>query len=160
MIVSLLGVPWDGSSSFQRGAASAPAAIRAALHSPSSNSCNERGDDLAAKDVLHDAGDLLLPADAALARQGIERGVRDILAARRLPLILGGDHSITYPALRAFNGQIAAPTVVHFDAHADLYDHFPWQAAKASEPAPGVDRFSHACPFARIMEEQLACRLI
>ena len=56
--MSLLGVPWDGSSSFQRGAAEAPARIRQALWSPSSNAYNERGDDLAAAGVLEDAGDL------------------------------------------------------------------------------------------------------
>ena len=44
--VTLLGVPWDASSSFQRGAAAAPPLIRQALWSPSSNPWNERGDDL------------------------------------------------------------------------------------------------------------------
>jgi arginase len=75
--VILLGIPWDGSSSFQRGAAAAPAAIRDALRSPSSNTWNERGDDLSSEDVLVDAGDLTLPQEAAAARQSIEAGVRD-----------------------------------------------------------------------------------
>jgi agmatinase len=63
-------------------------------------------------------------------------------------LILGGDHSISYPVLRAFGGRAEPPTVIHLDAHADLYDEF------------NGDRFSHACPFARIMEERLAGRLV
>ena len=71
--ITLLGVPWDGSSSFQRGAAEAPAAIRKALWSPSSNSWNERGDDLSASGVLEDAGDLELPEEAADARAVIEQ---------------------------------------------------------------------------------------
>ncbi len=63
------------------------------------------------------------------------------------PLVLGGDHSITYPILRAFDSR-AGLTIVHFDAHADLYDEYDG------------DRYSHACPFARIMEQQLAARLV
>src|SRR5687768_15693519 len=101
-MVTLLGVPWDASSSFQRGAAGGPPAIRAALASPSSNWFNERGDDLSSPDVLSDAGDLTLPEDAAAAREAIERGVREIRTRASKPLVLGGDHSITYPVLRAF----------------------------------------------------------
>lgn len=155
--VTLLGAPWDASSSFQRGAALAPPLIRAALSSPSSNLWNERGDDLAADGVLSDAGDLDFGDDGAAAREAIEQAVRTIVGSGRRPLVLGGDHSITYPVLRAFRAsgtqrtdasRREPVTLLHLDAHADLYDHFEG------------DRFSHACPFARIMEEKLAGRLI
>jgi len=146
--ITLLGLPWDGSSSFERGAADAPPRIRAALQSPSSNSFNERGDDVSAAGVLADAGDLTLPSDAAEARGAIERGVGAILAKSETPLLLGGDHSVTYPVLRAFREHAGALTILHFDAHGDLYDEFEG------------DRYSHACPFARAMEEKLAARLI
>src|SRR5688572_7660945 len=146
--VTLLGVPWDGSSSFQRGAADAPPAIRQALWSPSSNSYNERGDDLSAPGVLEDADDVVLPADASAARTAIEERIRALAREQRKPLSLGGDHSITYPILRGFSDRTERPTVLHFDAHGDLYDQFDG------------DRFSHACPFARVMEEKLAARLI
>jgi agmatinase len=145
--VALLGIPWDASSSFQRGAAAAPAKIREALWSPSSNSWNERGDDLAVPERLHDAGDVTLGADASAARAAIERAVRQVQDHGHRPLILGGDHSITYPVLRAF-AAYPPDAIVHFDAHGDLYDSFE------------DDRYSHACPFARIMEERLAGRLI
>jgi arginase len=148
MPVSLVGCPWDASSSFQRGAADAPSRIRAALQSPSSNWFNERGDDLSDPAVLVDAGDVDLPGDAALARERIEQAVGRILGEGAKPLVLGGDHSITYPILRAFRRHGEALTVVHFDAHGDLYDEFEG------------DRYSHACPFARAMEEGLAVRLI
>ena len=157
--VTLLGVPWDASSSFQRGAAAAPPLIRQALWSPSSNAWNERGDDLAADGVLDDAGDLALGDDPAAARDAIEQRVREILAQARRPLVLGGDHSITYPILRAYArrdgpgdarpaGRTEPLTVLHIDAHADLYDSF------------GDDRFTHASPFARVMEERLVGRLM
>ncbi len=159
--VALLGVPWDASSSFQRGAAHAPPLIRRALWSPSSNAWNERGDDLSADGVLEDGGDLTLPEDAAAARNTVERRVREVLGGGHKPLTLGGDHSITYPILRAFAARAEAPAVLHLDAHADLYDEFPPQrpSVGAEDSAPG-DRYSHACPFARVMEERLASHLI
>jgi agmatinase len=158
-IITLVGAPWDGSSSFQRGAAMAPPLIRQALWSPSSNAFNERGDDLSAGAVLEDAGDLMLPDDAATAREVIEQRVRLVLQSGRKPLILGGDHSITYPVLRAFASRSEPPTVLHLDAHADLYDEFPAGCQDDAGPASG-DRYSHACAFARVMEERLAIRLI
>jgi arginase len=97
-------------------------------------------------DGLSDAGDLPL-AEAPEAREQIERGIRDLLADAR-PLAIGGDHSITYPIVRAAAGVYSSITVLHVDAHPDLYDTFEG------------DRFSHACPFARIMEESLARRLV
>src|SRR4029453_12418188 len=100
--VTLIGAPWDGSSSFQRGAAAAPPLIREALSSASSNLWNERGDDLAAEGGLSDDGDLQPPEDAPAAREAIEHAVRTIVASGRRPIVLGGDHSITYPILRAF----------------------------------------------------------
>jgi arginase len=140
-------VPWDASSSFERGAATAPPRIREALRSPSSNSYNERGDDVSSPALVSDAGDLELGADGEQARASIEAGVRGILQSGAKPLVLGGDHSITYPVLRAFKDR-GPLTILHFDAHGDLYDHYEG------------DRYSHACPFARIMDEALAVRLI
>lgn len=97
--------------------------------------------------LVSDAGDLVLPDEPAAARVAIEAGVRRVLESGAKPLVLGGDHSITYPVLRAFKdrGPLA---ILHFDAHGDIYDNFEG------------DRFSHACPFARVMEERLAVRLI
>jgi arginase family enzyme len=87
-MITLLGIPWDGSSSFQTGAADAPPRIRAALASASGNPFNERGDDVSAADVLVDAGDLTLPDDPAEAREAIEAGVRAIVEASGTPLLL------------------------------------------------------------------------
>jgi len=144
----LLGVPYDASSSFLRGAAQAPPLIREALWSPSGNSYSERLYDLADASLLQDAGDLTLAPDAS-ARSLIEEGVAALLARPARPIVLGGDHSITYPVLRAIHRtSLRRPTILHIDAHADLYDEFEG------------DRYSHACPFARIMEEGLASRLV
>ncbi len=143
----LIGLPYDSSSSFLRGAAEAPAAIRAALESSHWNSWSELGQDLAANDVMSDAGDVLLSAGPR-ARDEIESAVAEVLAGGWRPLALGGDHSVTYPLIRAMRRSYPALTILHLDAHPDLYEEFEG------------DRFSHACPFARIMEEDLASRLV
>jgi arginase len=146
-IPTLLGLPYDASSSYRRGAAAAPRAIREALRCESSNSWSESLRDMGAADALADAGDLELPATAE-ARAIIEAGVRSLLDRGGLPLSLGGDHSVTYPILRAVGPRHPGLTVLHVDAHPDLYEEF------------GGDPYSHASPFARIMEERLAARLV
>jgi arginase len=142
----LIGVPYDGSSSFLRGPAEAPALIRAALRSGHWNSWSELGVEVAYGESLLDAGDVQLAPDGA-AREQIERAIGNLLARGR-PISLGGDHSVTYPILRALANAHPKLAILHIDAHPDLYDEFEG------------DRFSHACPFARILDEQLAERLV
>src|SRR4029079_5995396 len=113
--VTLLGVPYDASSSFLRGAAGAPRAIRDALWSEAGNSWTENGIDLRAASV-EDAGDLAFrdgePNEKARAR--IEAGGAAIARSGRRPLVFGGDHSITYPVLRGFRPHHPRLTVLHF----------------------------------------------
>ena len=54
----------------------------------------------------------------------VEAGVASLLARGTTPIVLGGDHSITYPVMRAFHRHLTGLTIVHFDAHGDLYDQF------------------------------------
>jgi agmatinase len=147
--VALLGVPYDASSSFLRGAAGAPGPIRTALWSPASSTWSEMGADLSAGG-LTDAGDLTFeegePGEVARAR--IEAAADRLAASALRPLSLGGDHSITYPLLRGLRRHHPRLSILHLDAHGDLWDEFEG------------DRYSHACPFARIMEEGLADRLV
>ncbi|MBZ5720964.1 MAG: agmatinase [Acidobacteriia bacterium] len=142
----LLGIPFDANSSFLRGAAGAPPLIREAFRCDASNLWTETGVDLGEESAFADAGDLDLSSGDAFA--AIERGVGNLLDAGHRPLCLGGDHSITYPILRAVGRNYKDLTIVHFDAHPDLYDELQG------------NRLSHACPFARIMEERLAKRLV
>ena len=143
----LIGLPYDASSSFLRGAAEAPPLIRQALQSTSWNTWCEQFRDLTGPGGLSDAGDLALPATPE-ARALIEAGVAAVMADGYRPLALGGDHSVTYPVIRAVARGHRGLTILHIDAHPDLYDQFEG------------DRFSHACPFGRIMEEGLAGRLV
>ncbi len=144
----LVGLPYDASSSFRRGSAEAPPLIRQALWSPAGNSWTELGVDLSAADGLDDAGDLPLSQSPAEARAQVEAGILAVLRSGSRPIALGGDHSLTYPIVRAMAAHHSPLTILHIDAHGDLYDVFDG------------DRYSHACPFARIMEEGLASRLV
>ena len=141
----IIGLPYDASSSFLRGSAAAPPLIRQALWSPAGNTFSENGADLAA---LTDAGDAALSQDPAEARDQIEMAIGVVLANGFYPIALGGDHSITYPILLAITALHPALTILHIDAHGDLYDEFEG------------DRHSHACPFARILEECPGARLV
>ena len=143
---TLLGIPFDANSSFLSGPAKAPQAIREAFGTDSSNLWTEDGVDLGAEDTFYDAGDVDCSSGDAFAN--IERGVRGVLETGHRPVCLGGDHSVTYPILRAVGKAYPDLTIAHFDAHPDLYEEFEG------------NRLSHACPFARIMEEGLAKRLV
>jgi arginase len=145
-VPTLLGIPFDGYSSYLRGAGDAPARIRETLGCEAWNSWSETGVDVGAAGVYEDAGDLAFAEKDAFA--AIEAGVGALLERGKRPVLLGGDHSITYPIVKAFARRHAELTIFHFDAHPDLYDEFEGS------------RLSHACPFARIMEAGLAKRLV
>jgi arginase len=87
----LLGIPFDAGSSYLRGAAEGPAAIRRALHSPSSNLWTEDGVDLGEAGRFIDAGNVDMKA-AANPRAAITDAVGRVLQQGARPLLLGGDH--------------------------------------------------------------------
>jgi len=145
--IRLIGLPTDAHSSFLRGAALGPAAIRAALASDHANQAAENGLELGTDVVVEDGGDLILSGsadDLVLIR----RAILAAHAAGAVPISLGGDHSVTYPIIAALAEAHGPLNILHFDAHPDLYDDFEG------------DPLSHASPFARIMEKGRARRLV
>ena len=144
--VRLIGLPTDSHSSFLRGAAGAPPLIRAALHSDHSNMAAESGLEIG-DDMFEDAGDLALDESGADFER-IRGAAAAAASAGVRPIFLGGDHMVTYPVVSGLASVHGAINILHFDAHPDLYDDF------------GGDPLSHASPFARIMEEGLARRLV
>ena len=147
MTPTLVGVPFDGASSFLRGAATAPALIRRELASDAGNGVSEALIDLRAPGALDDAGDVDCTGDAG-PHGRISDAIARVLEHDGRPICLGGDHSITFPIMRAMRARWEALTILQFDAHPDLYDVFDG------------NRLSHACPFARVLEERLADRLV
>lgn len=141
--LALIGFCSDENSSFLRGAAEAPPLIREALFSDAANMWSETGVDLGADGVFFEAGDIF-----PTSPEEIEESVRSLLTRELRPISLGGDHSITFPIISALARAYPALSILHFDAHPDLYDDF------LGNP------YSHASPFARIMEQKLAQRLV
>lgn len=142
-MINVVGIPLDENSSFQHGSIFAPARIREAYHSSSANYSAESGVDLSQNGQWRDVGDLAF--DSYL---GIEDGIRDLIKNGERTLAFGGDHSVTYPIIRAYAEKYPNLTILQFDAHPDLYDELDG------------NRHAHACPFARIMENGLAQRLV
>src|SRR3954447_26749672 len=145
--IRLIGLPTDSHSSFMRGAAAAPAAIRAALASEHGNMATESGLEIGSHIALEDCGDLPLEETeedvgriSAAARSATEAGV--------IPIFLGADHMVSFPVVAGLADVHGHVNILHFDAHPDLYEDF------AGDP------LSHASPFARIMERGDAKRLV
>ena len=147
MKLSLLGIPWDENSSHLRGAAGAPPLIRQAVGAASSNLSCENGLEYNALDLV-DLGDLPSDLTGIAMFEQIEATVGAALDQHRRVISLGGDHAITYPILRAYAKRYPDLSILHIDAHSDLYDDY------------AGNRLSHASPFARILEEGLAKRLV
>ena len=144
---ALLGLPWDRSSSYLTGPALAPPLIREAFRSDSANAWTEYGLDLGAEGAVHDAGDLDLTTGAD-PWETITEGAARLFGDGYVPIFLGGDHSVTHPLVRAAARHYPGLSILHLDAHPDLYHDFRG------------DPRSHASPLARIMEEGLAVRLV
>lgn len=98
---------------------------------------------------LVDKGDLALTNSDNIADDAsISAAVSEASLHEAIPLVLGGDHAVSYPIVAALVAKRGPLNILHFDAHPDLYDDFE-----------GNPR-SHASPFARIMEAGYASRLV
>ncbi len=134
----LLGLPCDSQSSYRKGCAKAPAAIRRIFESDCYNAAADSGADLTG--AVQDLGNLAAGASWKETSRIYSRRVRDLCEAGKTPFLLGGDHAITIPIVEALDCLGGAVHVVQLDAHPDLYDEY------------GGDRFSHACTASRILE--------
>ncbi|CAO2034343.1 unnamed protein product [Urochloa humidicola] len=153
---SLLGVPLGHNSSFLQGPAFAPPRIREAIWCGSTNSSTEEGKELNDPRVLTDVGDVPIQeirdcgVEDDRLMHVISESVKTVMDEEPLrPLVLGGDHSISYPVVRAVSEKLGGPVdILHLDAHPDIYDCFEG------------NNYSHASSFARIMEGGYARRLL
>ncbi len=142
---AVLGVPFDIAVGFRPGQRFAPRAVREAslrYALPPEGFYDLRADRVRLAGLaLRDAGDVDLPSlEPELARDRITRAARALRARARLPVFLGGDHSVSYPLLRAFD-DVRDLHVVQLDAHLDFTD------------ARNDTRFSNSSPFRRAAGE-------
>jgi agmatinase len=134
--VGILGVPFDGATSFRRGAAFAPAKLREL--SSHMAPCTEEGRPLSLR--VRDYGDVRIDLDWPRHFRKVEERALEVLH-HPLALFLGGDHSVTIPLMRAFERVVEGSFgVVHLDAHPDLADAYDGH------------RWSHACTQRRNLE--------
>jgi len=146
--IAIIGIPFDEKSCYLRGASKGPQAIRAASTGKAINPWTELGANLKEELILRDLGDMNVSGDFLDVFSRIEENILKILEKKAVPVVMGGDHSISYPVVKAFARKFKPLDILHFDAHPDLYEEMHG------------DRYSHACPFARIMEEGLAQNLV
>lgn len=145
--VAVLGAPFDDGTSGRPGTRFGPGAIRAADDDGASGRPDLRTglDPLEVLDVV-DYGDAeVAPGDLGRSHAHLADRLREVLGAGAVPLVLGGDHSLSLPTLRVLGERYGAEgyAVVHFDTHADT-------AAELS----GV-RVSHGTPFRVAVEEEV-----
>jgi agmatinase len=141
--VAIVGAPFDDAVSHRPGTRFGPRAIRqASYHSGAINSLQLDIEPYEWLDVV-DAGDApITPMDIERGHWVIERKVLEVARSGAIPIILGGDHSITYPAATAVAEAVAPRRlgIVHFDAHAD------------AAPSTWGNLRSHGTPMRRLIE--------
>lgn len=143
-MIKVLGIPFDANSSFLKGPALAPPRIRLMDKDGSANAYAENGSKIIEGDAYYDLGDLYFETTQSEKAYGlIKHTVEENLNDSAKIISLGGDHSITFPIIEAFSKVYSRINILHIDAHADLYENFD------NNP------YSHASPFARIMEKGL-----
>ncbi|OEK00375.1 agmatinase [Roseivirga sp. 4D4] len=140
--IALVGIPFDENSSFMQGPAKAPESIIDSIESDSANFFAENLTDLNEHPRVKWCGNTELTG-----YESIRKPIEQVLARGATPFSLGGDHSMTFPIMQAIAERHPDLHIVQFDAHGDLYDELDG------------NKHSHACPFARIMENGLAKNL-
>jgi agmatinase len=145
--VALLGVPHDGGTTYQPGARLAPYHVRR-VSALVQGYHPVHGFDVFARARCVDAGNVVFPPfDRAAMREAVELDVRRLAAAGAAPVLIGGDHSITLPVLRALVKRIGPLAIVHVDAHLDT-----------SGPDTWGDAFHHGTPLRHAIAEGLVER--
>jgi agmatinase len=141
--IAVVGVPFDGGTSYRPGARFGPAAVRQAsrLLRPYHPAADALPFELA---QVVDAGDIVCtPFSPEEAVTQIQAGADELLAGGGRLVAVGGDHTIALPLLRATAGRHGPLALVHFDAHLDTWDTYFGQ------------RYTHGTPFRRAWEEGL-----
>jgi agmatinase len=143
----LLGIPYDGGTTYQPGARLAPYHVRRVSALVQGYHPEHRVDVFEKLRILDGGNVAFPPFNAQMVREAIEREVARIYAAGAVPFILGGDHSISLPCLRAASAKHGSLAVVHIDAHADTSTGELWGEA-----------FHHGTPLRHAVTENLIAR--
>jgi agmatinase len=141
-MLKVIGFPFDENSSFLKGPALAPPKIRQMEAGGSANSFAENGLEIVAGKNFSELGDEVFnSSESQAAFETIHRRVAKEISDGSKLISFGGDHSVSFPIIDAFTEKYPGLHVLHFDAHPDLYHDFE------------NNFYSHASPFARLMEK-------
>lgn len=141
-MLKVLGLPFDANSSFLKGPALAPDKIRLMGIEHATNHYSESGIEIIEGINYLDLGNLNFPDDDKLsAYNSIKSRVLHEIGTENKLICFGGDHSVSFPVIEAHSKKFQKLNVLHLDAHSDLYDIYD------------ENPLSHACPFARLMEQ-------
>jgi len=138
--ISIFGVPFDATTCFRPGARFGPDGVRFFSENLEDYS-PELGKSLS-NVAFKDLGNVEVPSSP----EGMVKAVESFMEDVEVPVVIGGEHSVTYPVVKSLVDRYGEVTVVQFDAHADLRDEYTGT------------RFSHACVMRRILE--LGCSLV
>jgi agmatinase len=142
--VALVGVPHDAGTTYQPGARLAPYHLRRVSALVQSYHPEHAIDVFGAMRCVDGGNVPFPPFDRAAMRTMVETEIRQLIAARVTPVVIGGDHSVTLPVLRALSKKHGPLAVVHVDAHLDT-----------SGPEVWGDAFHHGTPIRHAIEEGL-----
>jgi agmatinase len=115
----LLGAPYDSTSTYRSGARFAPLAIREASLNIETHSFRSNMDIEDLK--IHDVGDLHIAGEVDETLKRLELVTKDLLDTKKMPVVIGGEHTITLGVMRNFGENVA---LVSFDAHLDLRNEY------------------------------------
>jgi agmatinase len=142
--LNVYGLGWDRSSTYRRGASSAPSVIRAATTGKLYNCFTETMVNLQERWSIYDAGDINIVNELSGVYANLLKIIRQVPKDDRKHLFLGGDHIITYLTIKALRSNSRRNWgLLYFDSHPDLYPNYHG------------DRYSHACVVRRIIDEGL-----
>jgi len=136
--VVIIPVPYDGTSTWLKGADKGPQALLEA-------SANMEVYDVETDSEVHKVGIHTLPAITEKGSpeamvEAVYEKVKDLLKKKKFPIVIGGEHSVSIGAIKAVAGQFNDLTILQFDAHADLRDEYEGS------------KYNHACVMARAKE--------
>ena len=154
--VAVLGAPFDMGTQYRAGARFGPRAIREAstLFSFGHGGAYDFEDDISYMPVdqvrMVDIGDAdMIHTDTITSHDNIEKGVRAILDAGALPVVLGGDHSVHIPCIRAFADQDPVH-IIHIDAHLDFVDERHGVRYGHGNPLRRASEMKHVTGFSQL----------
>jgi agmatinase len=143
--IGVVGIPFDSGCTFRSGARFGPAAIRQASRLLRTYNVDQHVDVFKNRSVV-DCGDIVCtPFNNAHAMSQIRKKMAHLLRRiRHMPVIIGGDHTISYPILKALHAHHTVPggiALIHFDSHMDTFDEYFGA------------RIAHGTPFRRAVED-------